>query len=89
MGKIKQYFENKKRKQKEYWENLDLDRQIKIEKIKESRARQDHESSKSLLKFFAALMIPMLLVPIMEITVALSTHWYNEEAYQQIIHHND
>ena len=47
--KLKKYIEEKKKKREEYWNNLDLDSQLKIEQIKESRARQDHESSKDLL----------------------------------------
>lgn len=84
MNKIKQYFENKKQKRKEYWDNLDLDRQIKIEQIKESRARQDHESSKSMLKFFAALTICLLMFPTMMLIYTVSTHFFNAEHYEQI-----
>ena len=87
--KFKNYIENKKKKREEYWNNLDLDRQLKIEMIKESRARQDHESSKSLLKFFVALSIPLLITPIFMISTALATHWYNEDSYQAIIHHSE
>ena len=87
--KLKQYIENKKKKREEYWNNLDLDRELKISEIKKLRSESDLNASKSLFKFFAALTIPLLITPIFMISTALATHWYNEDSYQAIIHHSE
>lgn len=84
MKKIKQIIKERKAKQKEYWDNLDVDRQLKIEKIKESRSRQDKNSSKSLLYFFIAITIPLLLVPTMELMTSATTHLFNPAAIEYI-----
>lgn len=81
---IKHYIENKKKKQKEYWDNLDVDRQLKIEQIKTERSKQDLNSSKSLLKFFIALLIPLLVMPIYVLTMSIGTHYFNYEHYEQL-----
>lgn len=62
--KIKAYFEKKKQKEKDYWDNLDLDREEKIWKIKKSKYDCRLKDSKGFFFYSLAVISIFLAMPI-------------------------
>lgn len=62
--KIKDYINKRKQKKIDYWNNLDLDREEKIEKIKKSRSERFMKDSKSLVFQALFCLILLLIIPL-------------------------
>lgn len=62
--KLKEYINKRKQKNIDYWANLDLEREEKIEKIKKSRSDRFLKDSKRLVFEALFLLIILLIVPL-------------------------